>query len=165
MRQIKRPEQINAGSLKAEHLVWPFLKCAIGFWGSSGARLSWVLSGILLFILFLNLATSYGMNVWTREIFDALQATDSHRVIFLSSVYPLLLAGSTVVGIMHVYSRMTVQRRWREWLTNQLINRWVKNGRYYQLNLVSGARATPNAAWPTMSGLRPNLRSISSPEW
>ena len=99
---------------------------------------------------------SYGMNVWTREIFDALQTTNSHKVLFLSIVYLLLLAGSTVAGVMHVYSRMTVQRRWREWLTNQLIDRWVKNGRYYQLTLVSGAPATPNAAWPTMSGLRPN---------
>src|SRR5258708_34484540 len=38
---------------------------------------------------------------------------------------------------------MTPQRRWREWLTNQLVNRWFKNGRYYHLNLVSGGPGNP----------------------
>src|SRR5260370_37778320 len=38
---------------------------------------------------------------------------------------------------------MTTQRRWREWLTNQLVNRWLKNGRYYHLNLLSGAPGNP----------------------
>ena len=41
---------------------------------------------------------------------------------------------------------MTTQRRWREWLNNHLVDRWLKNGRYYQLNLASGAAKTPNVA-------------------
>ena len=120
-----------------------FLRCAIGFWGNSGSLLSWFLSVTLLLIFLLNLAASYGMNIWTREIFDALQTTDSHKVFFLSIVYLLLLSVSIFIGVMHVYARMTVQRRWREWLTNHLIDRWFKNGHYYQLNLVSGAPGNP----------------------
>ena len=38
---------------------------------------------------------------------------------------------------------MTLQRRWRAWLTDSLIDRWLSNGRYYQLNLVSGDHANP----------------------
>jgi vitamin B12/bleomycin/antimicrobial peptide transport system ATP-binding/permease protein len=143
MQQIKRPEQPHGDKLEAEHLVGRFLNCAIGFWGRSGTWLSWFLSGTLLFIIVLNLATSYGMNVWTREIFDALQKMDSHQILFLSIVYPLLLAVSIFIGVMQVQTRMTVQRRWREWLTNELIDRWFKDGRYYQLNLVSGAPGNP----------------------
>src|SRR5204863_3955673 len=32
---------------------------------------------------------------------------------------------------------------WRAWLTNHLIGRWFKKGRYYQLNLVSGDHKNP----------------------
>jgi vitamin B12/bleomycin/antimicrobial peptide transport system ATP-binding/permease protein len=33
--------------------------------------------------------------------------------------------------------------RWRAWLNNHLIDRWFRNGRYYQLNLVSGDHKNP----------------------
>src|SRR5215510_9891363 len=91
----------------------------------------------------LNLITSYGMNLWTRGIFDALQERDSHAILFLSMVYLPLLAASVAFTVLQVYARMTTQRRWREWLTNQLVDRWFKNGRYYHLNLVSGAPGNP----------------------
>src|SRR5262245_14996328 len=38
---------------------------------------------------------------------------------------------------------MTLQRRWRKWLTDNLVDRWLSGGRYYQLNLVSGDHANP----------------------
>ena len=38
---------------------------------------------------------------------------------------------------------MGIQRRWRAWLTNSIVSRWLKNGRYYQLNLVSGDHQNP----------------------
>ena len=134
-KHIKRPEQ--------SHLLRRFWKNAAGFWGKRGTRLSWVLSGILLLSILLNLATSYGMNVWTRGIFDALQERSSHTILLLSMAYLPLLAASVVFSVLQVYARMTTQRRWREWFTNQLVNRWFKNGRYYHLNLVSGAPGNP----------------------
>ncbi len=134
-KQIKCPQP--------SHLLRRFWENATGFWGKRGTRLSWVLSGILLLTILLNLATSYGMNVWTRGIFDGLQEKDSHTVLSLALVYLPLLAASVVFGVLQVYARMTTQRRWREWLTNQLVNRWLKNGRYYHLNLVSGGPGNP----------------------
>jgi putative ATP-binding cassette transporter len=38
---------------------------------------------------------------------------------------------------------MAIQRRWRAWLTNSVITRWLTSGRYYQLNLVSGDHKNP----------------------
>jgi putative ATP-binding cassette transporter len=135
MEHIKRPEQA--------HSLRRFWKNATGFWGKCGTRLSWILSGILLLTIVLNLITSYGMNVWTRGIFDALQERDSHTILFLSMVYLPLLAASVVFSVLQVYARMTIQRRWREWLTNQLVSHWFKNDRYYHLNLVSDAPKNP----------------------
>src|SRR6185295_14063100 len=41
------------------------------------------------------------------------------------------------------HARMALQRRWRAWLTNHLVDRWLAHGRYYQLNLVRGDHANP----------------------
>ncbi len=38
---------------------------------------------------------------------------------------------------------MSIQRRWRAWLTNSVLSRWLTNGRYYQLNLVGGDHQNP----------------------
>ena len=42
-----------------------------------------------------------------------------------------------------VYARMNIQRRWRAWLNDAVIDRWLASGRYYQLNLVSGDHKNP----------------------
>ena len=83
------------------------------------------------------------MNVWNRAIFDALERRDDGRVLYLSLIYIPLLVGSVGVMLLQVYARMTTQRRWRAWLNNHLLDRWLKNGRYYQLNLVSGDHQNP----------------------
>ena len=134
-------EQANeqATELNRRYLLRRFWKSATGFWNKRGMRLSWALSGTLLLIILLSLATSYCMNVWTRVLFDALQNKDSSTVLFFSMLYLPLLAASVLLTVMQVYARMTTQRRWREWLNNHLLARWLNNGRSYQLNLVSGA--------------------------
>ena len=133
----------DAGEQKRRYLLRRFWKSAAGFWGKRGERLSWGLSGALLLIILLNLATSYGMNLWNREIFDALEKRDSATVLFLSMLYFPLLVASVSLSVTQVYARMTTQRRWRAWLNNHLIDRWFRNGRYYQLNLVGGDHKNP----------------------
>ena len=142
IKSAEQPKE-NASQLTTRRLLRRFWKGAVGFWGLRGARWSWVLCGVLCLIIVLNLAASYGMNVWTRVIFDALQKRDSDEVLFLSMIYLPLLAVSVLIGVVQVYACMTTQRRWRQWLSTQLVDDWLKNGRYYQLNLVSGGRNNP----------------------
>ena len=56
--------------------------------------------------------------------------------------FPLAI-GSIVLGVAQVFARMGIQRRWRAWLTASVLTRWLGNGRYYQLNLVSGDHKNP----------------------
>ena len=56
--------------------------------------------------------------------------------------FPLAI-GSVALGVAQVFARMSIQRRWRAWLTNSVISRWLANGRYYQLNLVGGDHKNP----------------------
>ena len=83
------------------------------------------------------------MNLWNRSIFDALEKKDAGTVLHLSLLYFAILAVSVCFSVAQVYARMTIQRRWRKWLTDNLVVRWLKSGRYYQLNLVSGDHKNP----------------------
>ena len=102
-----------------------------------------MLPGLILMTVLLNLAAAYGMNVWNRAIFDALENRDGATVLFLTLVYLPLLVASVLLIVAQVYARMTTQRRWRAWLNNHLLDRWLRHGRYYQLNLISGDHKNP----------------------
>jgi vitamin B12/bleomycin/antimicrobial peptide transport system ATP-binding/permease protein len=74
----------DAGKQERRCLLRNFWHSARGFWGRRGTQLAWLLSAAILLIVLLNLAASYGMNVWHRVIFDALQAKDSDTVLLLA---------------------------------------------------------------------------------
>ncbi|WP_420967102.1 ABC transporter ATP-binding protein/permease [Bradyrhizobium sp. B120] len=135
------PEE--AEQIRRDYLLKRFWISAKGFWGVVGGRLAWVLTGGLLVLIFLQLSFQFGINLWNRAIFDAIEKRDAAVVLRLTAVFLPLAIGSVLLGIIQVYTRMGIQRRWRAWLTGSVISRWLKNGRYYQLNLVSGDHQNP----------------------
>jgi vitamin B12/bleomycin/antimicrobial peptide transport system ATP-binding/permease protein len=140
------PEEESAEEierLKRGYMLRTFWQTARGFWSGRRRVVAWTLTGGLLLVVLLNIAASYGMNRWNRAIFDALQNKNGQTVLFLSLLYFALLAASVGVNVAQVYGRMTLQRTWRRWLTDTIIDRWLAAGHYYQLNLVSGDHQNP----------------------
>jgi putative ATP-binding cassette transporter len=133
----------EAEQIRRHYLLKRFWISAKGFWGVAGGRLAWVLTGGLLVLIFLQLSFQYGINLWNRAIFDAIEKRDAAVVLHLTAVFFPLAIGTVLLGVIQVYTRMGIQRRWRAWLTSSVISRWLKNGRYYQLNLVSGDHQNP----------------------
>jgi putative ATP-binding cassette transporter len=50
-----------------------FWRTASGFWRGESRRLAWFLTLSLLVLVLLDIAVQYGINVWNRQIFDALE--------------------------------------------------------------------------------------------
>ncbi|MDP1867160.1 MAG: ABC transporter ATP-binding protein/permease [Bradyrhizobium sp.] len=135
------PEQ--AEQARKDYLLTRFWISARGFWSRGGDRLAWIFSIGLLILIVANVGFQYGINVWNRAIFDAIEQRDSASVLYLTGVFFPLAIGSVLLGVIQVFTRMGIQRRWRGWLTNSVLSRWLSNGRYYQLNLVSGDHKNP----------------------
>src|ERR1700736_1778390 len=135
------PEE--AEQARKDYLLTRFWISAKGFWGKGGDRLAWVFSIGLLILIVGNVGFQYGINVWNRAIFDAIEKRDSATVFHLTAIFFPLAIGSVVLGVAQVFARMSIQRRWRTWLTTSVISRWLANGRYYQLNLVGGDHKNP----------------------
>ena len=86
--------------------------------GQNGDRLAWLFTIGLLFLIVANVGFQYGINVWNRAIFDAIEKRDSATVYYLTAVFFPLAIGSVLLGVAQVFARMGIQRRWRAWLTN-----------------------------------------------
>lgn len=137
------PEE--AEQARKKYLLRRFWIGGRGYWGRQGDKLAWPLTIGLLILIVINVGFQYGINVWNRAFFDAIEQRNVHTVYVLSAIFLPLVAGSASLVIAQVYLRMTMQRRWRSWLTTSVIARWLTNGRYYQLNLVAGDHSNPEA--------------------
>ena len=135
------PEE--AEEARKDYLLTRFWISARGYWGKKGGRLAWAFSVGLLILIVGNVGFQYGINVWNRAIFDAIEKHDSATVFYLTGIFFPLAIGSVLIGVAQVFARMGIQRRWRAWLTSSVLTRWLANGRYYQLNLVGGDHKNP----------------------
>ncbi|MBB4570852.1 putative ATP-binding cassette transporter [Rhizobium leucaenae] len=137
------PEE--AEQARKRYLLRRFWISARGYWGRGGDGFAWPCSIGLLILIGTNVGFQYGINIWNRAIFDAIEQRNASTVYFLSAVFLPLVLGSVTLVTIQVYIRMMIQRRWRSWLTTSVIARWLANGRYYQLNLIGGDHKNPEA--------------------
>ena len=93
---------------KRRYLLRRFWRSAIDFWSRKGDRMAWSLSAAVLGLILINLGFQYGVNVWNRVIFDALEKHDSSTVFWLSTIFLPLAAASVCCGVANVYGRMTI---------------------------------------------------------
>ena len=131
---------------QAKPLVRRFWRTARGFWSAKKSwKVAWLMTAVLIALVIGQLIFQYQLNVWNKTIFDALEKKDSATVLRQSLIFIPLAAGSIAVAVCVVYARMRMQRRWRAWLTEHTMTRWLTKGRYYQLNLLEGDHKNPEA--------------------
>src|SRR6185295_6624678 len=69
------PEELER--LKRKYMVLRFWQTAKRFWTDPHSGVAWALTGAVLGVVLVNLAAAYAMNVWNRNIFDALEKKDA----------------------------------------------------------------------------------------
>src|SRR5258705_6338836 len=135
----------EADNATRKQLIRRFWRVSAGFWRTDGDRRAWILTAVILVVILIQLFFQYRMNVWNRTLFDALEQKNAPDVLFQALIYVPLLVGSVFFAITNVYIKMTMQRLWREWMTNWVLDRWLTGGRHYHLNLVEGDHKTPES--------------------
>jgi putative ATP-binding cassette transporter len=126
-----------------QYLLARFWEAALGFWRKGGGRTAWLLTLTVITIALVGLGVQYRLNVWHRAMFDALDKRDGSGALSQSMIFFPLILASVGVGVAATYAKMTLQRRWRDWLNAHVLDQWLTSGRYYQLNLVPGDHSNP----------------------
>jgi putative ATP-binding cassette transporter len=126
-----------------QYLLARFWESALGFWRKGGGRTAWLLTFTVIIIALVNLGLQYRLNVWHRGMFDALDQRDSSGVLYQTMIFFPLIFGVVIVAATATFAKLTLQRRWRDWLNAHVLDQWLTSGRYYQLNLVPGDHSNP----------------------
>jgi putative ATP-binding cassette transporter len=134
---------VDSEQQSRQYLLARFWEAALGFWRHGGARGAWIVTLLVLAIALLNLGLQYRLNVWHRAMFDAIDTRDGRSVMHQTVIFLPLIAAVVGVAAVATHLKLTLQRRWRAWLNAHVLDQWLTNGRYYQLNLVPGDHSNP----------------------
>jgi vitamin B12/bleomycin/antimicrobial peptide transport system ATP-binding/permease protein len=117
--------------------VRAYWRLAGEYWKGPTAIQAWSLTLIGLVLVVGNIAAQYGINVWNRTFFNALERHDqtiAYRAILL---FFILVFFAALVAVLQLIFRMKLQILWRQWLTRRLVARWLGEQRFYRLNIAA----------------------------
>ena len=109
----------------------------------------WKARALLAAIIALNLAGVFMLvqiNDWNRVFYDALQNKD--QPVFWQQLgrFTYLAFAFIIIAVYRFYLTQLLQMRWRDWLTQHYMTRWLANKAFYQLELARFAQS--NSAPP-----------------
>lgn len=128
-------------------LLARFWTSASGFWLGPSAWRVWLLCLLAIAIVIAQLITQYRLNYWNRDFFNALEQRDRAALGHTVLLFFPLVAAATALAIGSVWTRMTIQRNWRFFLTRHLIASWLGHGHYRSLGHLDGADTPRNAEY------------------
>ena len=120
-----------------------FLRHARGFWSGPERRVAWFWTGAVFGLLLANLAVNIGINRWSKWFFDALERRDHETLLYSAILIVALVVAGAAFAVGMVRCRMTLQVRWRQWLTGILLTRWLSEQRYYRLAVTDDQQINP----------------------
>ena len=124
-------------------VVGAFGRFAGGFWRGQTRFRAWVLTLGLGGFLLLSTGATVALNHWNRWFFDGLEARNVHAVTSSVLVFALIVLAMAAIGVGIVLTRETLQVRWRAWLVERLVGRWLGNRRFYHLNVTGKEPPNP----------------------
>jgi putative ATP-binding cassette transporter len=121
-----------------------FLALAGPYWNS---REKWTVRGLAALLLLLTIAQvviPILINVWSAELFDALEQRSMSRFYHQILVIGIIMLASMAITATHLKVKRAVQLGWRRWLTRRLQDNWMATGHHYQLLHMPGDHDNPD---------------------
>lgn len=128
----------NRGALS---IFWQLFR---GYWNSEH---KWKARGLLAFVIALNFFGVYllvRLNSWYNEFYNALQQYQVESFWPLVGEFTGLAMLYIVIAVYAIYLRQAVQIKWRTWLTDQYLSRWLKGQVYYRLQVQNSDTDNPD---------------------
>jgi len=124
--------------------VKTFTRIAVPYYRSedrwAGRVLLFAVISLQLFQVWLNVQ----FNAWYNTFYTALQNKDWNTFIWQIGVFSLLAAFFIVSAVYQLYLQQWLQIRWRNWLTQRYLGRWLGQGTHYRMRLKGDQADNPD---------------------
>ena len=123
------------------HGFWGMFK---GYWSSEE---KWKARGLLVTVILLNFAAVYllvQLNSWYNVFYNALQAYERTAFWPLVGQFTLLAFLYILLAVYAIYLRQMLQIKWRTWMTDRYLARWMSDQTYYRLQVLGSDTDNPD---------------------
>ncbi len=103
--------------------------------------------GLLALVIGLNLASVYflvAINSWYNDFYNALQQYEEASFWPLVGKFAALAFLYIILAVYAIYLRQMLQIKWRTWMTNKYLSRWLGKETYYRMQLMGRDTDNPD---------------------
>jgi vitamin B12/bleomycin/antimicrobial peptide transport system ATP-binding/permease protein len=122
---------------QAWDLAWPYWK--------SDER--WSAIGLLVSVIALNLFAVWlnvRLNTWNNDFYNALQQYNWTEFWRQFGIFGIIAFALIVDAVYSLYLRQILHIRWRRWLTEHFLHRWLDDQQYYRMQLDQSVTDNPD---------------------
>lgn len=112
------------------YTTWTLIKA---YWQSKEKVSAYLFTAFILFVTIVLVGFEVVFNYWYNYFYNALQAYNVHGVVRLVIIFFILAGFFIVLSVYRYYISQLFALRWRRWLTDQLVSRWMQRRGYYYL--------------------------------
>lgn len=127
---------LSGPAKRPPNLLFRFMRLAVRFWSGDTKRIGSILAAGFLGALVANVLMAVAVNRWSKYFFDAVQNKNIEAIQWSIALVIGLAVASAFASIGLTQARMRLQLRWRQWLTDTLVSKWLGERRFYQLNIL-----------------------------
>ena len=84
------------------------------------------------------------LNQWNNRFYNALQERNWDAFISELGFFCVLAATYIVLAVYQLYLNQWLQIRWRRWMTQHYLDRWLAGGNHYRMQLLGDAADNPD---------------------
>ena len=84
------------------------------------------------------------LNSWNNTFYNALQDKDWNAFVFQLGYFCVLATVYILLAVYQLYLNQWLQIRWRRWLTQTYLDRWLSGANHYRMQLLGDAADNPD---------------------
>lgn len=121
-----------------------FWQLTLPYWQS---KEKWRALGLLAAIIGLSLGNVFALvrlNEWNKNFYDAIQNLDEKAFFKQLGVFFIIAVSYILIAVYRQYLTQLLQIRWRTWLTEHFVDRWLRNKTYYYWQIMKNKSDNPD---------------------
>ncbi len=114
------------------------------YFRSSDRRMGLLLLVVIVMLSLFDVYLSVLFNEWNNDFYDSLQNVDKKSFYDALFKFSWLAALFIINAVYRLYLNQMLQIRWRRWMTDQYLDKWLARQAYYRLQVAGNPADNPD---------------------
>ncbi len=121
--------------------TWGLIK---PYWSSEERYSAWLLLAAVIGLTLAMVYINVQFNSWYNDFYNALQEKNKEEFFRLMIKFAILAAIYITMAVYAFYLNQMLQIRWRRWMTDVYLKRWLAERTYYRMQLTGSPADNPD---------------------